>query len=134
MSQNQFGPTFEPEAIPESLSFRLPNGTPVVTAEAAPGSKITIDFDGKPLCAFALQDRSIRVSPYGIVNHDRAQSVPVLRLILAEGRTSLSNHDIWVALYGLWLRNPEEDVLPFELTGVDDAARIYNYLSESEVR
>lgn len=134
MSQNQFGPTFEPEPIPDSLAFRLPNGKPTVASEAAPGSEITVDLDGKPLCAFAPQGRNVRISPYGIVNDDRAQSAPVLRLILAEGRTSLSDDDIWAALYGLWLRKPEDDVLPFELAGVDNAASIWNYLSEWELQ
>lgn len=131
MSQQQFGPVFEPEPIPQKLSFRLPDGTPVTSEEASPGAAIAIELDGTPLGAFAPQERTLRVSPFGIVNDDRAQSAPVLRFVPAEGRTSISNGDLWASLYGLWLRKPDDDVVPFELTeSVENAVNLRNYLSK----
>lgn len=130
MSQ-PFGPVFEPEPIPESLSFRLPDDTQVISEEASPGAPINIQVGGTPLCTFAPQQRSLRISPYGIVNDNRAQSALVLRFVPAEGRNSISNGDLWTALYGLWLRKPDDDVVPFELIdSTENAANLRKYLSK----
>ena len=130
MSQQQFGPTFEPEPIPPVLAFRLPDGTPVESSQAAADGPIDIELGGEALCSFVPQSRALRVSPHGIVNPERAEFAPVLKFILTHNRVTLSRDDLWGALYGLWLRKAEDDVAPFELSDdIEDAAELRSYLS-----
>jgi len=131
MSQQQFGPTFDPEPIPPVLAFRLPDGTPVESSQASTADgPIEIELGGESLCSFVPQSRTLRVSPHGIVNSERAESAPVSKLILAHNRVTISRDDLWGALYGLWLRKAEDDVTPFELSdNIEDAAELRGYLS-----
>jgi len=130
MSQQQFGPTFEPEPIPPILAFRLPDGTPVVSSQAAADGPIDIELGGEALCSFVPQSRALRVSPHGIVNPERVESAPVSKLILAHNRVTISGDDLWGAIYGLWLRKAEDDVTPFELSDdIGDVAELRGYLS-----
>ena len=129
MSPPQFCPTFEPEPIPPVLTFRLPDDTPAKSSQDAADSPINIELDGKLLCSFIPQSRALRVSPHGIVNEDRAESAPVLRLVLVQNRTTISNDDLWGALYGLWFRKAEDDLVPFELSGdIGNAIELRSYL------
>ena len=131
MSQQQFGPTFEPEPIPSVLTFRLPDDTPLKSSQDAADGPIHIELGGKPLCSFVPQSRALRISPHGIVNSERAESAPILRLILAQDRATISHDDLWAALYGLWLRKAEDDMVPFELSDdIEKAADLRGYLSE----
>ena len=129
MSQPQFGPTFEPEPIPPVLTFCLPDDIPIKASQDATDGPINIELGGEPLCSFVPQSRVLRVSPHGIINQDRAESAPVLRLILVQNRTIISHDDLWGALYGLWLRKAEDDVMPFELPDdIEKAAELRSYL------
>ena len=131
MSQQLFGPTFEPEPIPPVLHFRLPDETPVKSSQDAPDGPIDIELNGEALCSFIPQSRTLRISPHGIVNPERAESAPTLRLQLAHDRTTISNDDLWVAIYGLWLRKAEDDVMPFELpVDIGNAAELGVYLGK----
>jgi len=130
MSQQQFGPTFEPEPIPPVLAFRLPDGTPVVSSQAAADGPIDIELGEEALCSFVPQSHALRVSPHGIVNPERAEFAPISKFTLAHNRTTISRDDLWGALYGLWLRKAEDDVTPFELSDdIGDAAELRDYLS-----
>ena len=129
MSQPQFGPTFEPEPIPPALTFRLPDDTPINSSQDAADGPINIELDGNPLCSFVPQSCTLQISPHGIVNQDRAESAPVLRLVLAQNRAIFSYDDLWGALYGLWLRKAEDDVAPFELLDdIEKAVELRSYL------
>ena len=129
MSQPQFGPTFEPEPIPPVLTFRLPDDTPAKSSQDAADGPINIELAGKPLCSFVPQTRTLQISPHGVVNEDRAESAPVLRLVLAQNQTTISHDDLWGALYGLWLRKAEDDVAPFELSDdIEKAVELRSYL------
>ena len=131
MSQQQFGPTFEPEPIPPALTFRLPDEIPVKSSQNASDGPIHIELGGQPLCSFVPQSRTLRISPHGIVNSDRAESAPILDLTLAQDRVVISHDDLWGALYGLWLRKAQDDVVPFELSdGIENAADSRSYLGE----
>ena len=131
MSQQPFGPTFEPEPIPPVLTFRLPDETLAKSSQDAADGPIHIELGGEPLCSFVPQSRALRISPHGIVNSERAESAPILGFILAQDRTTISRDDLWGALYGLWLRKPEDDVMPFELSdGIEKAADLRGYLSK----
>ena len=131
MSQQQFGPTFEPEPIPPVLTFRLPDDTPVKSSQNTIDGPIDIELDGESLCSFVPQSRTLRISPHGIVNSERAESAPILGFILAQDRATISHDDLWAALYGLWLRKAEDDVMPFELVDdIEKAADLRGYLSE----
>jgi hypothetical protein len=131
MSQQQFGPTFEPEPIPPFLAFRLPDDTPVKSSQDAADGPIHIELNGEALCSFIPQSRTLRISLHGVVNSDRAESAPILRLVLAKDRTTISPGDLWGALYGFWLRKAEDDVVPFELPDdIEKAAGSRDYLSE----
>ena len=131
MSQQQFSPIFEPEPIPPVLIFRLPDGTAVKSSQDAADGPIHIELGGEALCSFILQPRTLGISLHGVVNPDRAEHAPILGLILAQNRTTVSHDDLWGALYGLWLRNTEEDVVPFELSDViEEAGDLRNYLSQ----
>ena len=47
----------------------------------------------------------------------------------AQNRVIISNDDLWGALYGLWLRKAEDDVVPSEISGdVETAVELRNYL------
>ena len=131
MSQQQFGPTSEPEPIPTVLVFRLPDGTPVKSSQAAADGPIDIELGGEALCSFIPQSGTLRISPHGIVNPERAESAPISKLILAHNRTTISKDDLWGALYGLLLRKAEDDVTPFGLSDdIGDAPDLRDYLSE----
>ena len=131
MSQQQFGPTFEPEPIPPVLTFRLPDDTPVTSSQDAADGPISIELGGEALCSFVPQSRALRISPHGIVNAERAETAPILGLVLAQNRTTISNDDLWGALYGLWFRNAEDDVVPFELSDdIEKTADLRSYLSQ----
>ena len=131
MSQQQFGPAFEPEPIPPFLTFRLPDDTPVKSSQDAADGPIHIELGGESLCSFVPQSRALRISPHGVVNPERAESAPILGLILAKNRTTISRDDLWGALYGLWLRKAEDDVMPFELSnGIEKAADLRSYLGQ----
>lgn len=131
MSQRQFGPVFEPEPIPPVLTFRLPDDTQAKSSQDTADGPISIELDGEALCSFVPQPRALRISPHGVVNAERAESAPVLGLVLAQNRTTVSNDDLWGALYGLWLRKAEDDVMPFELSDdIEKAADLRNYLSQ----
>ena len=131
MSQQQFGPAFEPEPVPPVLTFRLPDDTPVKSSQDVPDGPIDIELGGEALCSFVPQSRALRISPHGIVNPERAESAPILKLVLADTRTTISNDDLWGALYGLWLRKAEDDVMPFELSDdIGNAAELRSYLGK----
>ena len=130
MSQQQFCHTFEPEPIPPVLAFRLPDGTPVKSSQAVADAPIDIELDGEALCSFVPQSRALRVSPHGIVNPERAESAPILKMILIHNQVTISRDDLWGALYGLWLRKAEDDVTPIELSDdIGGAAELRGYLS-----
>jgi hypothetical protein len=131
MSQQQFGPTFEPEPVPPVLTFRLPDDTPVKSSQDTADGPIDIALDGEALCSFVPQSRALRISPHGIVDAERAESAPILKFTLAQNQTTISSDGLWAALYGLWLRKGEEDVAPFELSDdVEGAAELRGYLGK----
>ena len=130
MSQPPFGPTFEPEPIPSVLAFRLPDDTQVRSSQVTADGSISIELGEEPLCSFLPQLRALQISPHGIVtSQHRTEFAPILRLILAQNRTTISHDDLWSALYGLWLRKAENDVMPFEFSDdIENAAELKNYL------
>lgn len=129
MSQ-QFGPTFEPEPIPPVLIFRLPDDTPAKSSQDAEDGPIDIELSGEALCSFVPQSRTLRISPHGIVNPERVESASLLKFVPTDNRATISNDDIWVALYGLWLRKADDDVIPFGLPDdIKNAAELRGYLS-----
>jgi len=131
MSQQQLGFTFEPEPIPPVLTFRLPDDTAVKSSQDAADGPIHIELGGGSLCSFVPQSRTLRISPHGIVNSERAESAPIFGLALAQDRTTVSHDNLWAALYGLWLRKAEDDVLPFEVPDdIEKAADLRGYLSQ----
>ncbi|KAK0476425.1 acyl-CoA N-acyltransferase [Armillaria novae-zelandiae] len=91
---------------PVEQTFKLPNGSSVNSVDTE--GVITVTNDNSVI-AFTPQDRVVRVSPYGIVNDDRAVSEAVL---LISSTTSVTTRDLWVSVYVLWLRRNEEDVVP----------------------
>lgn len=92
---------------------------------------IYIELGGENLCSFVPQTRNLRISLHGVVNPDRAEFAPILSFVLAPNRTTISNDDLWGALYGLWLRKAEDDVTPFELSDdIEKAVELRNYLSQ----
>jgi hypothetical protein len=132
MSQQQFGPIFEPEPVPPVLNFRLPDDTTVKSSQDTADGPIHIERGREALCSFIPQTRSLSISLHGVVNPDRAKSALILGLVLAQNRTTISQDDLWCALYGLWLRNAEEDVVPFGLPdNIEKAVDLRNYLSQS---
>ena len=131
MSQQQFGPTFEPEPVSPVLTFRLPDDTTVKSSQGTADGPIDIELDGEALCSFVPQSRALRISPHGIVNAERAESAPILKFTPAQNQTIISSDGLWVALYGLWLRKGEEDVAPFGLSDdVGGAAELRGYLGK----
>jgi hypothetical protein len=131
MSENQtseLGPQQDP--IPERLSFRLPDDTPIISSEYPDTPGVHIELGNRHICTLAPLDRTLSVSPHGIVNKDRVQSSPVLRLRLAEGVTSITNDDLWAVIYGLWTRRPHDDLIPLEVAdeGIENATDLRSYL------
>lgn len=90
---------------PIEQTFKLPDGSSVNSVDTE--GVITVTNDNSAI-TFTPQDRVVRVSPYGIVNDDRAVSEAVL---LISSTTPVTTRDLWVSVYALWLRRNEEDVV-----------------------
>ena len=60
MSQQQFGPAFEPEPIPPVLAFRPSDGTKVESSQATADGPIDVGLGGGALCSFVPQSRTLR--------------------------------------------------------------------------
>lgn len=104
------------EKIPAEQTFTLADGVSVHVAQADDGS-VTVALAGSPLVAFERQDRKVRTSLFGVVNDDRAVHGPVLLLksIANDQPATISTDDIWAAIYALWIRYKDEEVLPAAL-------------------
>ena len=110
----------EPVEIPATLEFHLPDETAVSAALKDDGSiTVTLRGEQKPVATFVALERTLRVSPHGIVNEDRAEQLPVLELRPEVGE--LDTADIWASIYALWLRRAETDFLPLSLSAAPNA-------------
>lgn len=125
-SDNSPGYRAERFVAPAEQTFKLPDESSVASTEAE--GVITV-VKGDIKITFTPQERQIRVSPYGIVNDDRAVSDKIL---LISSASQLSQTDLWAALYALWLRRNEDDVAPAQLdSAIPNAAELHSYLVHS---
>ncbi|KAG9103235.1 hypothetical protein FRC06_011657, partial [Ceratobasidium sp. 370] len=103
------------EPIPPEQVFTLADGASVRVAQSDDGS-VAVSLSGTPLVAFERQERTIRTSLFGVVNDDREVQAPVLLLKPAADKpASIATDDFWVAVYALWIRYQNEEVLPLAL-------------------
>lgn len=102
---------YRPETFvaPPEQTFKLPDGSSVKSVEA--NDVLTITKDDF-VVTFTPQERLVRVSPYGIVNDDRAVSQ---KLLLVSSATEVSTETLWIAIYALWLRRNEDNIAPISL-------------------
>ncbi|CAE6503304.1 unnamed protein product [Rhizoctonia solani] len=104
------------EHIPAEQTFILADGVSTHVAQSDDGS-VTVALSGSPLVLFERQDRKVRTSLFGVVNDDRAVHAPVLLLKSTANNlpATISIDNAWVALYALWIRYKDEEVLPLAL-------------------
>ncbi len=111
---------------PAEQTFKLPDGSSVNSVDAE--GVITVTGDNSVI-TFAPQERVVRVSPYGIVNDDRAVSEAAL---LISSTTPVTTRDLWVSVYALWLRRNEEDVVPVVIDEkLSNAGELQNYFTHT---
>ncbi|KAG7452916.1 uncharacterized protein BT62DRAFT_34763 [Guyanagaster necrorhizus] len=111
---------------PAEQTFKLPDGSSVNSVDTEGVITIT---SGNSVVAFSPQERVVRVSPYGIVNEDRAVSEAVL---LISSTTPVTARDLWVSIYALWLRRNEEDVAPVVIDEtLFNGIELQNYLTHT---
>ncbi|KAK0448350.1 acyl-CoA N-acyltransferase [Desarmillaria tabescens] len=109
---------------PAEQTFKLPDGSPVNSVDTEGVITVT---SGNSVITFAPQERVVRVSPYGIVNDDRAVSEAVL---LISSTTPVTTRDLWISVYALWLRKNEEDVVPVVIDEtLSNANELQNYFT-----
>ncbi|KAH8830059.1 acyl-CoA N-acyltransferase [Flagelloscypha sp. PMI_526] len=97
---------------------------PLQTSSAAPPT-VTIAPDSA--------SRSLRISPYGIVNDDRAETSVVLNIL----GDSLDLSTFWAVLYAIHLRyatpNPESfvELIPLSIAGLSNRTQLYEYVTHT---
>ncbi|KAG8678573.1 hypothetical protein FRC08_017661, partial [Ceratobasidium sp. 394] len=116
------------EPIPAEQTFTLADGVSLHVVQSDDGS-VVVALSSTPLVAFARQERTIRTSLFGVVNDDREVQAPVLLLKSAADKpSSVATDDLWAAIYALWIRYQNEEVLPLALdsdsiTNIDEIRR-----------
>ena len=107
---------FRPETFvaPPEQDFLLPDNTPVHVVADDNSIAISLAGAATPTIVFEKQERTLRTSPHGIGNDDRAEHAPVL-LVKAPARATVARDDLWAALYALCIRRYEDDVIPAAL-------------------
>ncbi|KAK0197491.1 acyl-CoA N-acyltransferase [Armillaria mellea] len=111
---------------PAEQTFKLPDGSSVNSVDT---ERIITVTSNDSVITFAPQERVVRVSPYGIVNDDRAVSETVL---LISSTTPVTTRNLWVSVYALWLRRNEEDVVPVVIDEkLSNASELQNYFTHT---
>ncbi|KAG8748722.1 hypothetical protein FRC10_000113 [Ceratobasidium sp. 414] len=116
------------EPVPAEQTFTLADGAAVHVAQSDDGS-VAVSLSGAPFVVFGRQERTVRTSPFGVVNDDREVQAPVLLLkSVADKPANIATDDFWAALYALWIRHQNEEVLPLALdrdsvTNIDEIRR-----------
>lgn len=121
------------EPIPSEQTFTLADGVSAHVIQSENGS-IAVSLSGTPLVSFERQDRTVRTSLFGVVNDERAVHAPVLLLKSTAGQSAtISIDDVWAAIYALWIRYQNEEVLPLSLhsDSIANADEIRRYLTHT---
>ncbi|KAI4528363.1 hypothetical protein K525DRAFT_184277 [Schizophyllum commune Loenen D] len=124
---------FRPETFvaPPEQDFLLPDNTPVHVVADDNSIAISLAGAATPTIVFEKQERTLRTSPHGIVNDDRAEHAPVL-LVKAPARATVARDDLWAALYALCIRRYEDDVIPAALDdSLENVDELLFYLTQT---
>nr|Q52UT1.1 RecName: Full=Acyltransferase ato1; AltName: Full=Ferrichrome A biosynthesis cluster protein ato1 [Omphalotus olearius]AAX49354.1 putative acyltransferase [Omphalotus olearius] len=123
MTTRTSGYVREEFVAPPEHTFTLPDSTIVRSIEQDGTVEVFLAQSSAPIAIFSPHARTLRVSPHGIVNDDRAVSSPAPCFTTAE--PALSTEDAWAALYALWMRRTEKDVLPLVLDSRTESLKPY---------
>ncbi|KAF9031225.1 hypothetical protein BDZ89DRAFT_1101168 [Hymenopellis radicata] len=108
---------------PAEQTFKLPDSSSVTSVDAE--GTITVTWNESKV-VFTPQERTVRVSPIGIVNENRAVSEKIL---LLSSPTPLTTTILWVTVYAIWLRKNEDDVAPVTIDDqISNASELNSYL------
>lgn len=117
----------DPDA--EKTSFRLPDGTTPIWI-ATKGAGFVVGSGDSLLAEWKNDEREARISA-AMVNEDRAESAPVLRLTIDSSPPEPDSNDlalqlVWASIYALWLHptHREDDVIAISV----DGERVGEYL------
>jgi N5-hydroxy-L-ornithine N5-transacylase len=115
--------------IPREQSFTLPDGKTWIKSIQNDESTLTISVGENVKVSLHKQEKKLRTSPPGIVNDDRAEHAEIW-LLKNSAAGKLGAESLWSAIYDVWIRNYEKDVLPFTLCTetVSDASDLTTYL------
>ncbi|KAF5368095.1 hypothetical protein D9758_004465 [Tetrapyrgos nigripes] len=125
----------EEYVAPLEQTFTLPDKSTVRSTESDGSIHVFLSGSETPVLRFTPHpSRILRTSPHGIVNNNRAVTSPAVTLeSAASSPTEVSTDDIWSALYTLWIRRTENEVLPIILSSASftNASTILTYLTHT---
>jgi hypothetical protein len=104
-------------------TFTLPDSKTVISSTREESGAVKVDLPGGFQLVFTPRTETARVSPYGIVNEDRAVRQPIQAVSTSSNLESLTATQLWIAIYALWIRNYEEDVIP--VSGLSEDLTLY---------
>ncbi|KIY43684.1 hypothetical protein FISHEDRAFT_53213 [Fistulina hepatica ATCC 64428] len=118
---------------PREQVFVLPDTTPVLSIQDGDQLIVRIPSTApSPFVLFIKQERTLRISPHGIVNDDRAQHDNVLLVSAPNASAPISTADFWAALYALFIRHYEDDVVPIALDStIPEVDDLQKYLTHT---
>ncbi|KAJ3838413.1 putative acyltransferase [Lentinula raphanica] len=104
---------------PSDHTFSLPDSTTFVRSTEAEGViQVYLRDLAIALVSFERHsERSLRTSPHGIVDDNRAVSSPASVYKVVDP-SQLSLGDFWATLYAFWIRHSKEDVVPLILDSI----------------
>ena len=109
--------------VPEEQRFTLPDSKTAVSSSKKASGAVHVSLPSEIEIIFTIRKETARVSPYGIVNDDRAVHEPILAISVSPPETTITPAQLWIAIYALWIRNYEEDVLP--VSGLSEDLILY---------
>ncbi|KAJ8078434.1 Accumulation of dyads protein 2 [Marasmius tenuissimus] len=121
----------EEYVAPPDHTFTLPDHSSVKTTET--DGVIEVVLPSSSVVVFEPSQRTLRTSPHGIVNDDRAVSSPAV-VLKPKGPSELTIADVWAALYAFWIRRSQLEVHPLilaESSSLKNVDEILTYLTHT---
>ncbi|THV00363.1 putative acyltransferase [Dendrothele bispora CBS 962.96] len=135
MASKTSGYVREEYVAPPEQNFTLPDNSTVHSIESDGSIQVFLGKSDIPVVRFTLHPtRTLRTSPHGIVNDDRAVTSPAINLESGSSTpTEVNTDDIWSALYAFWIRRTVHEAIPIILssTSFTNSASILTYLTHT---
>ncbi|KIK69355.1 hypothetical protein GYMLUDRAFT_35427 [Collybiopsis luxurians FD-317 M1] len=112
MTTKTSGYVREEYVAPPDHTFTLPDSTQIRSTETEGLIQVYLRGSSEPLICFEPhKSRTLRTSPHGIVNDDRAVSSPAV-VFKTVGASQIDTANIWASIYAFWIRHSEKEVVP----------------------